>query len=128
MRLIPYYSALVEGLRHQRRRSIAALACLLWVLGFEAAPNLHIGFHNLLPHHHHGSEADDRDNGHDNDQPGHGDNSIEHRGLATLQAPATPIVVAISSIEFVRERPPLDALPQSRQPRSVRVRGPPLLS
>src|SRR5687767_10642465 len=40
--------------RHTARRLFAALACLVWVLGFEVVPNVHVGMHELFGHHHHG--------------------------------------------------------------------------
>lgn len=40
--------------RHSSRRLFAALACFVWILGFEVPPNVHVGMHELFGHHHHG--------------------------------------------------------------------------
>lgn len=119
-----------------RRRSLAWLACALWVLSLEAIPNFHIGFHDLLPHHHHGhsetkhSHADHGDDqpDHSDDRPDHGANSFEHRGVAILGAPPPIVIVAITSFKFVAKLEQVDEPIALRQPQSIRVRGPPLLS
>jgi hypothetical protein len=52
------------------RRAMAWLAIALWVLGFEVAPNLHLGLHDLIaPHTHGGAVAQhDDDHGHEHHQ------------------------------------------------------------
>ncbi|HVK75191.1 MAG TPA: hypothetical protein VM734_17800 [Kofleriaceae bacterium] len=41
--------------RPGRRRHLAVVACLLWLLGVELVPNLHVGLHAQLAPHEHGS-------------------------------------------------------------------------
>ncbi len=36
----------------------AWLLCLLWMVGFEVGPGLHVAMHEHLGHHHHGPQAD----------------------------------------------------------------------
>lgn len=39
------------------RRRLAVMACLVWLLGVEAMPALHLGTHAWLPAHHHAGDA-----------------------------------------------------------------------
>ena len=48
-----------------RRRCLAWLGALLWVLGFEVAPNLHLGLHDRLTPHTHGEVVGRDDERHD---------------------------------------------------------------
>ncbi|HWB80473.1 MAG TPA: hypothetical protein VG755_36160 [Nannocystaceae bacterium] len=129
------------------RRALALWAALLWVLGFELLPGMHIGMHGELPAHVHGvghdhdhvadHEHDDADHDHrefadvdassgafagDRD---HGDHELLHRGIAALPPPlAIPPIhdAAFVQLERVREsRTQLGA----RVPTTVRARGPP---
>jgi hypothetical protein len=54
-------SGLSERHRARRRqRKLAVIASLLWVIGFEVAPNLHVAMHDqLAPHRHGGDEVAD---------------------------------------------------------------------
>ncbi len=76
----------VLRVRHARTRRLYALLCaVLWVLGFDIGPGLHLAAHELLDHHHHGSSShvdvhegeapEDGAHGHDehgHDEHGHG--------------------------------------------------------
>lgn len=106
-----------------KRRLSAALVSVVWLLGFELTPNLHIGLHAWLEHHHHGD--DDVHHEHDEDEPDHGAQSIEHRGLAVLGAPPPPHIPLVLRLE-VSEPPPTNINPpRDRRPLSIRGRGPP---
>jgi hypothetical protein len=58
--------------RQRRIRQLAAALAVLWVAGFELGPNVHIGFHELFGHHHHGADHDE----------GHGHHGDAHHGDA----------------------------------------------
>ena len=128
------------------RRALALWAALLWVLGFELLPGVHIGMHGVLPAHVHGAfhehdDAHEHEHTGDHDHPefadvdaatgastldpDHGDHELLHRGIAALQPPlAIPPIhdAAFVQLERVREsRAQLGA----RAPTTVRVRGPP---
>ncbi len=52
------------------RRGLALIGALLWLLGVEALPNLHLGLHGVLAPHEHGGRADGHarhDAAHDHD-------------------------------------------------------------
>jgi hypothetical protein len=44
----------MKGMRaqHRRRRAFATIACLLWLLGVEVLPNLHLASHDESTHEH----------------------------------------------------------------------------
>lgn len=54
-----YRSSRRKGLdrveRARRRRGLAVLGCLIWIVGFELLPNIHVGLHAHLSEHSHGS-------------------------------------------------------------------------
>ncbi|MCG8421627.1 MAG: hypothetical protein MJE77_27215 [Proteobacteria bacterium] len=107
-----------------RQRRFALLACALWVLGFEVAPNLHIGFHDLFADHHHGdSHTEDRDG----NSPDHGDGSIEHRGVAILEAPPPPVIPQAVAVERLIHHEAVADAPYERRPVTIRGRGPPVV-
>ncbi|MBL8948372.1 MAG: hypothetical protein JNK45_34675 [Myxococcales bacterium] len=74
--------------RPARARVCAWLAVVLWILGVEVAPNLHLGLHDVLAPHTHGvAEHVESDHGHDHwfeldlDAHEHGadhDHGVEH--------------------------------------------------
>lgn len=115
-----------------RRGQWAALAGVLWLLGFDVIPLAHIVLHEALEEHHHGhahAHADDR-NGQGGGVPSpseHGDGSVAHRDLAAnVPLPGVPAVleaqVACSHPDPVTH----DEQLADRRPRSSRARAPPL--
>jgi len=110
-----------RGHRQQERRARIALAlCLVWLVGFELGPWLHIALHDHLAPHHHtalGEVVDDRDRDAEVDEHGapvedhahagartlddahahlraalaHGAHSLEHHGVA-VPPPAPPVL------------------------------------
>lgn len=99
-----------QGSEGRAREIPALLFALLWLLGFEAGPALHLARHATLPQHDHCHDgvchddvrsadersADARSSDALGGAPGaedHGEGSLEHGGLAAL-TPA-PIVTAI---------------------------------
>jgi hypothetical protein len=128
------------------RRALALWAMLLWLLGFELAPGLHLGMHGSLAAHSHGPiehhdvdhdhhDVDDHDHhefspvdGHESASEldlDHGDHELLHRGIAALQPPL--VVPPIRSADFVQLDRVRDTRAQlgARVPTTVRVRGPP---
>ena len=89
-----------------RAREIPALLfALVWVLGFEVGPALHLARHAALPQHDHCHDGVCHDDGGlevaaddagDPSGPEHGAGSLEHGGLAAL-APA-PIVTTVPGV------------------------------
>ena len=79
--------------RPARARVCAWLAVVLWILGVEVAPDLHLGLHDVLAPHTHGvADHDEPDHGHDHwfeldlddhehghDHAGDQDHAVEHR-------------------------------------------------
>lgn len=104
------------------RAAFSLLLALLWLFGMELAPAIHLARHDALgAHEHHGAvHREPRRlrtaalrHGHDDDRPGgagHGEASLEHRGVAVL-APAEIVaaiagapVAAIAALPIVRAR------------------------
>lgn len=120
-----------------RAREIPALLfALVWLLGYEALPLAHVALHAELAAHTHGV-ADER-HCHDDvcheesdgdaeagDPVSHGENSLEHRGLAAL---ATDLRVFVAELILIGELP-AEAAPELRAeafvPVSPPARGPP---
>jgi len=98
-----------------KRRALAVIACLLWVVGFEALPALHLATHEGAAPHVHGADgtvihvsfgdepthvhADGTIHHHAHRHShdpgvrtpdGHADGTVGHRGIAAIPAP-TPI-------------------------------------
>jgi hypothetical protein len=105
--------------RHGLRRLLAALACLVWVLGFELVPNLHVGMHEAFGHHHHGvagvhvvaERGDDHDHDHDHDHVHVHDHVHDHGAAEDHQhaedhehGAAEPEAIALAVVE-----PPVEA-------------------
>jgi hypothetical protein len=124
----------------QRRSAAVAVAlAAVWLAGFELAPNLHIGLHDVLAHHHHDLGHGDAAHGHDHgefdhhhddrgdpgDGPAHGQGSLAHRGVAVL-APPPPLLVPPAALIGPADEPVAlaDSVPAA-PPSSVRQRGPP---
>jgi hypothetical protein len=131
-------------------RSLGSVALLVWILGFEVGPAIHVGLHEQLgPHAHDGDEIEggqafgrfdhsdaehedehggERDRHLDPWSPEHGEHSVAHRSLAT-----------IAGVLDLWSPPPITALdhPPPGAPQldiiaslveTVRVRGPPQVS
>ena len=102
--------------RH-RRRAIAICGVLLWLLGIEVLPNLHLAFHAddhthepdgtivAHGHPHHGEDADHHHARSDGDEPqlafdhvpsGHAAAGIAHRATA-LRQPPPPVVAPVAT-------------------------------
>jgi len=116
------FGAVTRGHRREERRARIALAlCLVWIVGFELGPWLHVALHDHLAPHHHtafGEVVDDHDRDaevdehgasvHDHDRAAaphtitdadahllaalaHGAHSLEHHGVA-VPPPAPPVL------------------------------------
>jgi hypothetical protein len=111
-----------------RSSRFARWAIALWLLGYEWLPGLHVALHESLAAHDHDH---DRDHDHDHDHapepdPDHGDHSIAHRGVASLEAVAIVFAPPVFRVEILAP-PALPAGPaRSTAPRVLRSRGPPL--
>lgn len=69
------------------RRRIALVLTILWIVGFELMPWLHIALHDHLPHHHHDENgADVVDDDHDGDVDEHAADAAEHHEDDDLDA------------------------------------------
>jgi hypothetical protein len=79
----------------QLRRVLAWWAAALWILGFEVAPNVHLGLHGVIAVHSHGAAAtEDRGHDHDHDHDhGHAHDEADDEP-APLGADATGRFVA----------------------------------
>jgi hypothetical protein len=102
--------------RHTTRRLFAALACLVWILGFEVVPNVHVGMHELFGHHHHGvgghehervaavereqHEHDDADHHHDH---GDADHHHDHGDVLDVDLHATASQANQAACESMQE-------------------------
>ena len=113
-----------------RRAWWAALACALWLLGFDVVPLAHMVFHGALEEHHHG-HADDHAHPHDHDEENpspseHGEGSVAHRDLAAnVPAPGVPDVLEALLSWAAPPIPSHDERPTDRQPQTTRARAPP---
>jgi hypothetical protein len=122
--------------RSTGREIPALIACAVWLLGFEAAPVLHVAQHaDLAPHAHgsapahaHGHAHEGGPHRHDaapEPEPEHGEGSLLHRGLAAHTAPpAVPEVDPPWSVT-VLPRVEAPAAPPAPDPTPPRARGPP---
>lgn len=114
-----------------RRSHWAALACALWVLGFDVVPLGHIVFHEALEDHHHGH---DHHHAHqdDGDQPlpaEHGEGSVAHRDLAAnVPLPQVPEILEALLTWDAPEIASHDEQPAERRPRTTRARAPPTVT
>ena len=145
---------MTRGHRQQERRARIALAlCLVWIVGFELGPWLHVALHDHLAPHHHtalGTVIDDHDRDAEVDEHGvattdhaaaphhaadpyahlraalaHGAHSLEHHGVA-VPPPAPPVLHPLP----VDRRPILVAAvvaiaPLQTPVAHARARGPP---
>lgn len=92
--------------------------CVLWVLGVNVVPALHLAFHHLLEPHHHGAahhhepgpsgesetpapDAQDVPAPHDSK---HGEGSLAHGDVAALVSPMTLPTIAVSRLSRVDTR------------------------
>lgn len=111
-----------------QRRHLTALACGLWLFGFDLVPVAHMLFHEALDHHHHGHHHDDPpESGEQSSTPSeHGKGSVAHRDLAAnVPLPAIPPVgEAPELLSFPAHSSPDDE-PSIRRPGSTRARAPP---
>src|SRR4051794_39380962 len=106
----------MRGLGHRQRRAFAMTACLLWLLGVEALPAVHLATHD--GHHTHDASGAiiplDDDHGHGDpdidfvaidadghptpitafDHPLHAAAGLAHHAVA-LQQPAPPVLVPL---------------------------------
>ena len=113
-----------------RRGHWAALACLMWLLGFDVVPLAHMVFHEALEEHHHGHHHEQADQyEHEEEAPSpseHGDSSVAHRDLAAnVPAPTVPEVLEALLAWTPPSNPSHDERPTDRQPRTTRARAPP---
>jgi hypothetical protein len=100
------------------RRSLGVLALAGWLLGVEALPAAHVGWHELWEdhHHEHGTAPEP--------EPEHGDHSIAHHGVALL--PGGLVLVVAPPAAFSASAPPaLAGVAGSSRPETQRARGPP---
>jgi hypothetical protein len=124
-----------------RRRALALWCVALWLLGFELAPNLHLGFHGELPDHSHrsahapGEHHESPDAAHHEHHHEHGHGEHHHHGavdhhddfdVVVAPRPAVADGPAVSSIDLghgdhdllhrgVAALPPPPAMPQVAQ-------------
>lgn len=113
-----------------RRRHWAALACWMWVFGFDVVPLAHMVFHEALEGHHHGhhhEQTHPHEHGEEAPSPvEHGDGSAAHRDLAAnLPAPTVPEVLEALLAWTAPSTPSHNERPTDRQPRTTRARAPP---
>jgi hypothetical protein len=126
---------------YARRRRLAMFACVLWLVGFEFAPLLHVALHDHLGHHHHdagGAVVDDHDDDHDDADDAddskvthveaglaHGRHSLAHHGVA-VQPPAPAITKPLPVDRRAIFIAPIAAVdPITFEPLIARARGPP---
>ncbi len=129
----------------QRAREIPALLfALIWLLGYEVVPLVHVALHAQLAPHTHGESAgghchgdvchgashgqgDEDKSAAAGDPISHGQNSLEHRGLAALATDLTVYVAELTLIAKLAD----DRAPEARAETFVSVsppaRGPPAL-
>jgi hypothetical protein len=125
-----------------RRRRLAMFATVLWLVGFEFAPLLHVALHDHLGHHHHDAGgaviADHDDDAHADDEGdaatpthveaalAHGRHSLAHHGVAVC--PPAPAITKPLPVDrratFVAAIATID--PISLDPLAAKARGPPL--
>jgi hypothetical protein len=105
-------------------RGLATAVLVLWGLGVELGPGLHVAFHDLLEHHHHDGQPHG-DHEEDDDDPDHGSQSLAHRHLAILAAPPPPRIPPREVVDVVAAVAPRAQRPRSRSPETIRQRGPP---
>lgn len=113
-----------------RKAHWAAVACALWLLGFDVVPLAHMVFHEALEQHEHGHHIDRAHHHHEGDeQPSpaeHGQGSVAHHDLAAnVPLPAVPEVLEALFAWDVARLVPHDERPADRQPRTIRARAPP---
>lgn len=130
--------------RARAREIPALLFVLVWLLGYEVLPFAHVALHAQLGAHTHGLAAgahchgdlchaadEESDDGRDasasasSDPLSHGQNSLEHRGLAALTPDLTIYVAELTLIgELADDRAP-DARIEAFAAVSPPARGPP---
>ena len=108
----------------------AALAGLLWLLGFDVVPLAHMVFHEALEEHDHGGHHERaQSHDHEEDAPSpseHGDGSVAHHDLAAnATALGVPEVLEALLAWTAPPIPSHDERPADRQPRTTRARAPP---
>jgi hypothetical protein len=111
-----------------RKAHWAALACTLWLLGFDVVPLAHLVFHEALEDHHHGHDhhhpLDD-----DSKAPSpleHGEGSVAHRDLAAnVPLPQVPRILEALLTCDAPKIVSHDERPTERRPRTTRARAPP---
>lgn len=111
-----------------RKAHWAALACTLWLFGFDVVPLAHIVFHEALEEHDHG-HADHHVHDDDRDGPSpteHGDGSVAHRDLAAnVPLPQVPEILEALLAWDAPASASHDERPTERRPRTTRARAPP---
>ena len=115
-----------------RRGQWAALAGVLWLLGFDVVPLVHMVLHEALEEHHHGhshAHADEHeDHGDGVPTPSeHGEGSVAHRDLAA-NVPLPGVAAVLEALLACAPPKPSshDEELAHRQPRTSRARAPPL--
>jgi hypothetical protein len=106
-------------------KGLAAAVLVVWGLGVELGPGLHVAFHDLLEHHHHDGQPHGDHHEDDDDDPDHGSQSLAHRQLAILGAAPPPRIPPLEVVDIVSAAAPRAQRPRSRSPECVRQRGPP---
>lgn len=114
------------------RKELTALACGLWLFGFDVVPLAHMLFHEALEAHHHGHH-----HGHHQDErpepadgssspSEHGEGSVAHRDLAAnVPLPAIPPVREPQELLSFPPESDHDDEPAVRRPGTSWARGPP---
>jgi hypothetical protein len=109
----------------RRRRWFAATACVLWLLGVEVLPNLHLAFHaddhshgadGTIVHDHDHGAAHHHDGAGEHDAVARGDRD-DHAGSTLDHAPSTHTAAGIAHHAIALHRPPpplLEPLPVLR--------------
>ena len=111
-----------------QRRHLTALACGLWLFGFDLVPLAHMLFHDALDHHEHGHHHHESPD-HDDEPPTpseHGEGSVAHRDLAAKVPPPAvpPVREALQRLSFPPEANHEDGPSVARMDRK-RARAPP---
>jgi hypothetical protein len=134
--------------RGRAREIPALLFALVWLLGYEALPLAHVAMHAQLAPHDHGAAAaadglaepahchgdvchhEEADGGGTasasaGDPIAHGQNSLEHRGLAALAPDLTIYVAVLTPIAELASDVAPEARPEAFAAVSPPARGPP---
>jgi hypothetical protein len=137
--------------RHRQRHAFALVTCVLWLLGVEVLPNLHLALHHddhthaadgtLVAFHDHDHDHDDGDHDHALDAGDHDDDGqpaldhlprarhqaggVSHHAVA-LHRPPPPLLAPIPVARAVwRLEATLDDAPRSAALARPTSRGPP---